>query len=291
MANKKFNIMETMNEAAQAELNFRGEPKKESMVKDISVFDLVPSEDNFYAMTNLEELKEKIELAGRVLQNLLVTPTEQGKYKILSGHRRCAASLALVNEGKSDFEFLTCTVEHLEGDSQAQEIREEIILITSNSHREKSPWEKMEEVRRIRSLVEKMKEHENFDGNTRKCVADILETSTTQVARFDAIHHNLNPNFMEKFKGGQINLSTAYELSSLSETEQAEVWDIYQTKGSVSAKEAKAIKGKAEAKKSQKIEKDKLDWVIVQLKRIVFELNMTDDVEAIEKAIQILEEE
>ncbi len=35
-------------------------------------------------MQEIEELKTAIELAGRVLNNLVVTPLEDGKYKILS---------------------------------------------------------------------------------------------------------------------------------------------------------------------------------------------------------------
>lgn len=288
---KAFNIMETMGKAAKKEEDFRGsrQKKEEITVKKISVFDLVPSEDNFYSMSNLDELKEKIELAGRVLQNLLVVPMQDGKYKILSGHRRCAASLALVEEGKEEYKFLPCCIEQTEDDPQTQEIREEIILITSNSHREKSPWEKMEEVRRIRSLVEKMKENVNFQGNTRKCIADILETSTTQVARFDAIHHNLTPAFMGEFKEGNINLSTAYELSSLTLDEQKEAFDEFKDKGAVSAKEAKAIKEKRGQEKGKSIEKEKLEWTVGQLKRLAKEVQSENDVEALEIAIKLLE--
>ena len=50
----------------------------------ISYYDLVPSADNFYSMQDIDELKAAIELAGRVLHNLVVVPQGNGKYTILS---------------------------------------------------------------------------------------------------------------------------------------------------------------------------------------------------------------
>ena len=75
-------------------------------IERLSVFDLVPSEDNFYSMNDIEELKSKIELAGKVLQNFIVVPLGGGKYKVISGHRRRAACISLVEEGKPEFEFV-----------------------------------------------------------------------------------------------------------------------------------------------------------------------------------------
>lgn len=80
-------------------------PTKQHTMKQISYYDLVPSEDNFYSMQEIEELKTAIELAGRVLDNLVVTPLEDGKYKILSGHRRHRAVGMLLDEDKNEYEF------------------------------------------------------------------------------------------------------------------------------------------------------------------------------------------
>ena len=89
-------------------------PVKAHTIKPIKYDNLVPSEDNFYSMREIEELKTAIELAGRVLNNLVVTPLEDGKYKILSGHRRHRAVGMLIAEGKTEYEFLPCSVEQIE---------------------------------------------------------------------------------------------------------------------------------------------------------------------------------
>ena len=78
----RFNLNQILNDASRqaAEGGGNTPPRlAESEIKKISVFDLVPSEDNFYSMREIEELKAAIEIAGKVLQNLTVVPLENGK--------------------------------------------------------------------------------------------------------------------------------------------------------------------------------------------------------------------
>lgn len=213
MAKSKFNLLETLSSASQKEIGTEEKKNDDHLLIDIS--NLVPSSENFYGMTGLDELKENIQLAGMVLQNLLVVPLDDGRYKILSGHRRCAASLELVNDGKTEFKNVPCTIVATEPDQESQDLREEIVLITSNSQREKTGWEKVEEARRIRNIIEKIRVKENLGGSVRDNVAEMLNTSPTQVGRYDAIYKNLTPAFMSVFRENKINLSTAYELSGL----------------------------------------------------------------------------
>lgn len=42
-------------------------------LKYIDVYDLIPSEDNFYAMSAIEELAALIEVSGGVKQNILLS--------------------------------------------------------------------------------------------------------------------------------------------------------------------------------------------------------------------------
>lgn len=213
-----------------------------SEIKKISVYDLVPSDDNFYSMNDIEELKGKIELAGKVLQNLVVVPLQNGKYKVISGHRRRVASIALVEEGKPQYEFVPCSVEENEADAEVQAIREEIMLIAANSQREKTAWDKLEEVRRTRALLERAKKQEKIPGGLRDLVAKALHTSPAQIGRYDAIIKNLSPTFTEELKQDRINISTAYELSGLTQEEQKTAFDEYKESGTISIKDARAKK-------------------------------------------------
>ena len=211
-------------------------------IERLSVFDLVPSEDNFYSMNDIEELKSKIELAGKVLQNFIVVPLGGGKYKVISGHRRRAACISLVEDGKPEYEFVPCTIEADEEDAEVQAIREEIMLIAANSQREKTAWDKIEEARRTRALLEKIKAQEKLPGDMRKLVAQTLNTSPAQIGRFDAITRNLCPAFMDELKADRLNISTAYELSGLSAEDQAAAFEKYRETGEISIKDARERK-------------------------------------------------
>ena len=84
-----------------------------AVLKYIDVEDLVPSEDNFYSMSAIDELAGLIELSGGVKQPGLVVPLGGGKYKLLSGHRRRLASLQLVKQGKEAYRKMPCMVEDM----------------------------------------------------------------------------------------------------------------------------------------------------------------------------------
>ena len=242
----KFNLNQILNDASKRAAPGGGgqtaPASRPATIERLSVFDLVPSEDNFYSMNDIEELKSKIELAGKVLQNFIVVPLGGGKYKVISGHRRRAACISLVEEGKPEYEFVPCTVEADEEDAEVQAIREEIMLIAANSQREKTAWDKIEEARRTRALLERIKQEEKLPGDMRKLVAQTLNTSPAQIGRFDAITRNLCPAFMEELKADRINISTAYELSGLSAEDQAAAFEQFRETGEISIKAARERK-------------------------------------------------
>ena len=185
-------------------------------------------------MENIEELKTSIEIFG-VLQNLTVKPLDNGKYEIISGHRRHKACTELVAEGKTEFEYVPCGIQ-----SERDEIKEHILLIMTNSTaRELTDWEKMKQAEELRKNFEILKKRENLPGRVRDLVAEALNTSSTQIARLSAIDNNLTPEFKEEFKEGRIGTSAAYELSGMSEKQQKQAYSDYKEKGGVSAKEVK----------------------------------------------------
>lgn len=209
-----FSITDMLNK----DTSMAAAPVKEHTIERISYSKLVPSEDNFYSMQEIEELKTAIELAGRVLNNLVVTPLEDGKYKILSGHRRHRAVGMLLDEGKTEYEFLPCSVEQIEDADRA--VREQVLLIAANSQREKTTWDKLEEVRRMRYLQRQAKAEQGLNGRVRDLVARSLNISSSRVAKYDSILNNLISPLMEEIKADNLPISTAYELSKLNTEQQ-----------------------------------------------------------------------
>lgn len=239
----KFNLNQLLNSASNAEGS--GAKTEESRpalkVVSLNINDLVPSKDNFYSVENVEELKTSIEIFG-VLQNLTVKPLDNGKYEIISGHRRHKACKELVAEGKTEFEYVPCGIQ-----SERDEIKEKILLIMTNSTaRELSDYEKMKQAEELRRNFELLKKRENLPGRVRDLVAEALNTSSTQIARLNAIENNLNPEFKEEFKSGKIGTSAAYELSGMSEEKQAAAFEEYKEKGGVKVDEIKEQKRQTE---------------------------------------------
>ena len=196
-----------------------------AVLKYIDVDDLVPSEDNFYSMSAIDELAALIELSGGVKQPALVVPLGGGKYKVIAGHRRRLASLQLVKQGKEAYRKMPCMVDadEREPGADADELRaidEAILLITTNGQRDKTDWDKVQEVTRLRELLEQKRRFEKIPGETRKIIAEQLGTTPAQVGRYDSIAKHLIPRFKELLEEGKINVSVAYELSTLPEEEQ-----------------------------------------------------------------------
>ena len=233
----KFNLNQLLNTASMAGNSAAQSEEARRLplkVVSLNIRDLVPSKNNFYSVENIEELKTSIEIFG-VLQNLTVKPLDNGKYEIISGHRRHKACTELVAEGKTEFEYVPCGIQ-----SERDEIKEHILLIMTNSTaRELTDWEKMKQAEELRKNFEILKKRENLPGRVRDLVAEALNTSSTQIARLSAIDNNLTPEFKEEFKEGRIGTSAAYELSGMSEKQQKQAYSDYKEKGGVSAKEVK----------------------------------------------------
>lgn len=233
-----------------------------AVLKYIDVDDLVPSEDNFYSMSAIDELATLIELSGGVKQPALVVPLGGGKYKVIAGHRRRLASLQLVKQGKEAYRKMPCMVDadEREPGPEADELRsidEAILLITTNGQRDKTDWDKVQEATRLRELLNRKRQFEKIPGETRKLIAEQLGTTPAQVGRYDSIAKHLLPEFKALLETGKINISVAYELSTMTEEEQNEVLDEYGTKGRLSIEDVKRKREKIRTPKPPTAERDK----------------------------------
>jgi ParB family chromosome partitioning protein len=237
----------SLNGAAEEE---KGEKKPKALkVVSISVHDLKPSKENFYSVEDIEELKDSIEMFG-VKQNLTVKQLDNGKYEVIAGHRRRLASLALVEEGKKEFEFIPCAIE-----TELDEIKEQLLLITTNATaRQLTDWEKTQQAEKMKELLERYKKKEKLPGRVRELVAKTLKTSAAQVGRMDSISKKLSEDFKEEFKEQKINISTAYEISTLPDEAQQEVFQEYMEKGNISINDVKEKKAEAKTTAEEKKE-------------------------------------
>ena len=147
-AAKKFNLTELLNqrskeageqqktEQQQAAAGAEVVTSEEGVSSTADIYDLIPSKGNFYSVEDVQDLKQSIELLG-VLQPLLVTDEEEdGKRRIIAGHRRRLAVMQLVDEGKERFRRVPILIK-----PKKNAILDRLALIMANRFREKTDSE------------------------------------------------------------------------------------------------------------------------------------------------------
>ena len=175
-------------------------------------------------------------------ENLVVKKISAGEnagdYEIIAGHKRHRAVTELLAEGKEVSPLLPCKVE-----SDADGVKNELILIFTNStQRERSDYCKMQEIQRVRELLEEYAKYNNMPGRKRDIIAGILNTSKSTIGRLDNIRRNIIPDFLEEYKAGKISTTAANEIAGATPEEQHQLLEKYKETGSIKAKEAAQIK-------------------------------------------------
>lgn len=253
-AAKKFNLTELLNQRSKE----AGEQQKteqqqtaagaevvtseEGVSSTADIYDLIPSKGNFYSVEDVQDLKQSIELLG-VLQPLLVTDEEEdGKRRIIAGHRRRLAVMQLVDEGKERFRRVPILIK-----PKKNAILDRLALIMANRFREKTDWERMTEALETEKLVLELKESMNIPGRTRDLLAEIIETSPAQVGRYKAIYNNIIPELMAEFKANRIVVSVIYEASGLPEDYQKQAAEVFRENEVLTLSDIKQLKKNWEA--------------------------------------------
>ena len=253
-AAKKFNLTELLNqrskeageqqktEQQQAAAGAEVVTSEEGVSSTADIYDLIPSKGNFYSVEDVQDLKQSIELLG-VLQPLLVTDEEEdGKRRIIAGHRRRLAVMQLVDEGKERFRRVPILIK-----PKKNAILDRLALIMANRFREKTDWERMTEALETEKLVLELKESMNIPGRTRDLLAEILETSPAQVGRYKAIYNNIIPELMAEFKANRIVVSVIYEASGLPEDYQKQAAEVFRENEVLTLSDIKQLKKNYEA--------------------------------------------
>ena len=229
---------ETANEektkaAKTKEIKAEPTPKSKSLI--IKLEDLVPFKDHPYKVIENESLTELIEsiAANGILNPLLVRPLEgeDGKYEIISGHRRFFAA------GKLGMKKLPCTVHYIDRDAAT------VLMVDSNCQRtELLPSEKafaykmkMEAMSRQGKRTDLETDNgvnstsrpvgaKSRDNRTDEKLAENGEDSARQISRYIRLTH-LVPELLQFVDEGKIAMRPAVEMSYLDEETQRMIVD------------------------------------------------------------------
>lgn len=245
-----WNVMEQLNKNAQKAAVGDETPKARFRTKDISIKKLYSNDKNFYSVTDIEPLAQKILLVG-LIENLEVVhdPCDQGEYRITAGERRWRALKLLVEQGYTDFEMATCQIQ-----TPASADEEMLRLIIANDYRNKTVTDILEEEKQLKDILQRMKQegreikgYKLDSGRLRDVIAKMLQMPATKIAQIESINKHLIPEFAEELKEGRLTFSAAYMISGMNEETQAEMLERYQENG-LTYKEVKEIKQQQEEK-------------------------------------------
>lgn len=185
-------------------------------VRTIPAAEIIPNPKNFYELSDLDDLAASIEQNG-LIDPLIVKRMEDGRYMILSGHRRFAAMTEIL--GKTEF---SCLIRQ-----PVSDVYEELMLIEANrTQRKMSAADLSKQAERYTELLVQLKEAGvAIPGRLRDRVAEALQVSSTKLARLHAIRENCVQDVLKDFDAGNLNESVAYEYSRLPKTTQITAHD------------------------------------------------------------------
>lgn len=238
----KFDLKGMLSERSTQEMDL---PEQKTVYRNPE--DLIPSKDNFYSIEDTEKLKQSIKVLG-ILQPLLIEERD-GKDYILAGHSRRKCCLELIEEGMDRFRKIPCVYKpkiELNTASEEDEIIRKIIIIQSNTYREKTDWEKMTEALQMEELVKKLREKTDLEGKTREIVSDLIGVSSTQIGRYHSISNNLSERLADAFRQNKLNISTAAELAGLNEKYQTKACELLENAGQLTLNDVKLLKAQQE---------------------------------------------
>lgn len=187
-----------------------------AQVQMIPLEDILPNKGNFYALRELDPLADSIAMDG-LLDPLVVTPSPdaEGKYRLISGHRRRAAIEKLLKDKehpREDLRLVPCMVRSYKSEAMAQ-----LQLILANSTaRVLSSAETMKQAAQMELLLYQLKEEGyQFPGRMRDQVAAACKVSAPKLARLKVIREKLIPKYMVLFEKDKLPEQTAYALARL----------------------------------------------------------------------------
>lgn len=198
----------------------------------LSPYEVKPSENNFYSQENIEELADSFLAVGQ--QQPTALGRVDGEFRIVSGHRRNLANIMNIERGHKEYE----KVRYLYKDMSAAMF--ELSLLIGNAYnRELTAWEKTQQAQKLKEALLRAKKEDGLEitGKLRDVIADLLNESSTNVARMNAINNNATPEVKEQLRNGNMGITAAYEAAKLSPEEQKSIAGKAAAGGDVRAKE------------------------------------------------------
>lgn len=225
----KFGINDIMNVKSMASGADRVSEYKEIW---LSPYEVKPSESNFYSQEKIEELADSFLAVGQ--QQPSVLARIDGEFIIVSGHRRNLANIYNVERGYEKYR----KVRYLYKDMTPAML--ELFLLMGNIYnRELTAWERTQQAQRFKEALIRAKKEGGLEikGSLREMVADLMNESSSNIAKMDSINKNASPEIKDELRKGNLGITAAYEAAKLPYEKQKEIAEKSSEGCTVSVKE------------------------------------------------------
>lgn len=233
-------------------------------VVDILIADIQDFPNHPFKVIVNEEMQEMAKSISEygVLLPVLVRPLPNGKYQMISGHRRKKAS-EIANK-----ETMPCIVRNLTDDEAT------IIMVDSNLQREKIlPSERAFAYKmKLEAMTHQGKRndltcdqfgHKSIGKKSVEILSDELGESTTQIKRFIRLTELVKP-LLEMVDDETIALSPAYEISFL--TKQEQKWLLNSIECNVATPTVSQAQEMKDLSKKGELNEDKIEEIMCREK-------------------------
>lgn len=223
-------------------------------LQDIPIDKIYSNDKNFYPLTDIEQLANKIKLCG-LMENLTVVKEhcKRGDYRLVSGERRWRALTYLVEHGEDKFKNVSAKVTRFDNQNE-----EELYLIVANSYRTKDSATKMNEVKRMQELLQNAKNNgTSINGydmqqeSIRSVMSKLLGMSETKIAELTVVINHLIDEFMTMLNDGTLGISVAYKIAGMSPDMQLEFFKYCEDETKITLNVVQQFKEKKTAEHEQ----------------------------------------
>lgn len=185
----------------------------------LSPYEVESAEENTHQqLEGIEELADNFLQVGQEQPTVLARVND--KYRIIDGHRRNAANIYNLERGYKEYEKVLYRC------ADMSPAMYELRLLAGNGFtQELTPYEKMRLVERTKAALIRAQEEDGLEikGKMRDLLAAMVNESSSNVARMEAVNNNATDELKEQLKDGNIGFTAAYEAAKLKPEEQNEI--------------------------------------------------------------------
>lgn len=196
----------------------------------IRVSDIEKHPDNPLDEREIDDLASQIVANGYHIETVEVRKLDNGKYRLISGHRRTAAKRLLLERGEITDDTIPCIIRTFDppaGSNLSADDMEIIALISANRGQRKGRTleERLREAKLLEPIARKVYDAEYAKGNLKKVsfrrffAKAALEESESTLQRLRSLD-KLTDNAKAAVMAGVISETAAAQLASLSPAKQ-----------------------------------------------------------------------